>query len=101
MSQARSPLSSLSASPRRSTQKVVLDTTDMVPVQGMNSFVTYLLWFIIFAVIAWFILYSLKPSFVLKGDGSGDIDTAKVLFWAVVIGLIGIFICWLLKRSGY
>jgi H+/Cl- antiporter ClcA len=67
----------------------------------MSDWAVYLLWFIIFAVIAWLVLYSLKPQFVLKGDGSGEVDFGKVLLWSVVIGLIGIFICWLVRRSGY
>lgn len=62
----------------------------------MDGFGFYLVWFLIIAVVAWIVLFSLKPDFVRKLDG--ELDAGKVLLWAVIIGLIGIFIIWLVKK---
>lgn len=62
----------------------------------MDGFGFYLVWFLIIAVVAWIVLFSLKPDFVRKADG--ELDAGKVLLWAVIIGLIGIFIIWLVKK---
>jgi len=65
----------------------------------MDGFGFYLVWFLIIAVVAWIILFSLQPDFVRKPDGT--LDAGKTLLWAVIIGLIGIFIIWLVKRCSY
>lgn len=61
-----------------------------------GGFGFYLVWFLIIAIISWIVLFSIKPDFVKKSDGT--VDTAKVLLWSVIIGLIGIFIIWLIKK---
>ncbi len=81
------PLGSLGANP-----PIAYTTTSY----GMDGFGFYLVWFLIIAVVAWIVLFSLKPDFVKKPDG--EIDAGKVILWAVIIGLIGIFIIWLVKR---
>ncbi len=63
----------------------------------MDGFGFYAVWFLIIAVVAWLVLYSVKPDFVKKPDG--ELDTGKVLLWAVIIGLIGIFLIWLIKKT--
>jgi hypothetical protein len=63
---------------------------------------TYVLWFIIIAVIAWFILYSLRPTWVQQetnGSPNGQVDAGKVLLWAIVIALIVVLLVWLIRSS--
>ncbi len=55
-----------------------------------------ILWFIIFTVLFWLIYFSLKPSFVLQQD-SNQVDTAKVLLYAVISAIILVLIIWLIK----
>ena len=55
-----------------------------------------IMWFIVFTVLFWLILYSLKPSFVLQKDNN-QADITKVLLASVIAALILIFIIWLLK----
>lgn len=60
-----------------------------------------LLWFIVIAVIVWFILWALKPRAVQRlspnGDATGEVDTGKVLIGAIVIALIIVVILWLFR----
>lgn len=61
----------------------------------------YILWFLIFAVITYLFLYSIKPSFVSNPD-TGVVDAGKILLYSIIISLIIVFIIWLIKRSaGY
>ena len=46
-----------------------------------------ILWFIVFTVLFWLVYYSLKPPFVIQAD-SNQVDTAKVLFAAIISALI-------------
>jgi|SRR5581483_4585231 len=64
----------------------------------MDGFGFYLIWFLILAIIAWIVIWSIKPDWILNLDGS--VNAGKVLLWSIVIGLIGIFIIWLIKRCG-
>lgn len=56
----------------------------------------YILWFVVFVVLFWLILYSLKPPFVLQ-SGSNQVDTAKVLLASVAGALILILLVWLIS----
>lgn len=69
--------------------------------RAMDGFGFYLIWFLIIAVITWLVLYSLKPGFVIKDDGSGDVDTAKVLIASIVVGLIFVILIWVVRRFAY
>jgi hypothetical protein len=64
----------------------------------MDGFGFYLIWFLIIAIVTWVILYSVRPNWVLQADG--ELNAGKVLLWSVVVGLIGIFIIWLIRRCG-
>ena len=63
-----------------------------------------LLWFIILAVIIWFILWTVKPKMVQKltpnGDPTNTVDPGKVLIASIVIALIIMVIIWLVKSYG-
>jgi small-conductance mechanosensitive channel len=59
-----------------------------------------LLWFVIFAVIIWLILYSLKPAFVLR-PGTTDVDTGRVLLFSIIAALILVIIVWLIRALAY
>ena len=58
----------------------------------------YILWWIIFAILTYLVLYSLRPTFVTNPE-TGVVDTGKVLLASIVISLIIVFIIWLIKRS--
>jgi len=58
----------------------------------------FFLWFIILTVVLWLILYSLKPSWVLKPN-SQEVDTGKVLLASIIIALIIVVVVWLIKSS--
>ena len=66
-----------------------------------GGFLNLLLWFIIIAVIVWFILWALKPAFVQKRNSSGEltgqVDSAKVLWISIIIALIIVVIIWLIR----
>jgi heme/copper-type cytochrome/quinol oxidase subunit 2 len=66
-----------------------------------NDWWFYLFWFLIVAVIAWFLLFALKPDFVQKDDDNenptGEVDQGKVLLWAVIIGLVAVFLIWIFQ----
>lgn len=89
-----------------------------------GNWINYLFWFVIIAIIAWFLLFSLRPEIVLRrhrhhhsehhsehghserecNESSehghyryGEVDQARVLAGAVIIGLIGIFVIWLFQ----
>lgn len=63
----------------------------------------YLICFVVVTLIAWIVLYFLKPAFlqVPNPDGSlsGQVDTGKTLGTAVIIGLLAVLIVWLAKRA--
>lgn len=54
------------------------------------------IWLVIFTVLWWLILYSLKPSFV---QTNGQVDTAKVLLYAVLAAAFTVLIVWLIKAA--
>ncbi|MFK5970419.1 MAG: hypothetical protein QM487_09905, partial [Candidatus Marithrix sp.] len=57
-----------------------------------------ILWFIIFTVLFWLLLFSLKPTFVLK-NYTKEVDTGKVLLSAVIAALILVIILWLVRLA--
>ncbi len=68
----------------------------------------YLFWFLVVGIITWFLLFALRPDFVLKCDDKrsksrsecrrdDEVDQGKVLLWAVVIALIAVFLLWLFQ----
>lgn len=73
---------------------------------GPYNVVAYgFLYFIIIAVIVWFILYALKPAFVQNvnalGQPDGCVSPARVLLWSILIALLIIIIIWLLRALLY
>lgn len=62
-----------------------------------------ILWFIIIAVIVWFILWSLRPAWVqttgADGQLTGQVDAGKVLIASIIIALILVIIIWLIKAA--
>jgi hypothetical protein len=57
-----------------------------------------IIWLVIFTVIWWLILYSLKPSFVLT---NGLVDSAKVLLYSVIAASLTMLIVYLIKAAVY
>lgn len=68
---------------------------------GCGNWVGYLFWFVIIAIIVWFLLFSLKPDFVQKkdenGNPTGEVDHGRVLLSAIIIALIICFIIWIFQ----
>ena len=66
-----------------------------------NTFI----WFVIIAVIIWFILYSTKPQFVRKTDSAGntidEVDNGKALVWSIVISFIIVILIRIFWYSGW
>ena len=64
---------------------------------GIGSLI---LWFIIIAVIVWFILYATRPRAVQRlnqdGQPTGEVDAGKVLIGSIIIALIIVIIIWLI-----
>lgn len=63
-----------------------------------------ILWFVIIAIVAWFLMYFLKwPTFVQKVDAQGQptgvADAGKSLLAAVILALIIVLIIWLFRSS--
>lgn len=98
---AAQPLSALAATP------VAAPAAATCGAAGSNYTMTsgwgaYVLWFIIIAVITYFILYSLRPTWVQQltnGVPNGQVDAGKVLLWSVIIALIIVLIVWLIRQS--
>lgn len=70
---------------------------------GGGSFVSYIIWFVIIAIVIWLILWATKPAFVQKldvlGKPNGEIDQAKAIIAAIVISLIIVAIIWLIRSA--
>jgi di/tricarboxylate transporter len=65
---------------------------------GGGKFAYFILWWVILVVIIWFIIYSLQPSWIMKGPDSDceggsckkkcEVDQGKAVLVAVIIALI-------------
>jgi len=53
-----------------------------------------LMWFVIFTVIVWILLYSLRPASVMDPN-TDEISTKKVLLYSVIIGILLVVLMWL------
>ena len=82
-----------------------------------GKWMNFLFWFVIIAIIAWFLLFSLRPEIVLKhhnrehrdsdrnehsdhedhDNRHGEVDHVRVLVGAIVIALIAIFLIWIFQ----
>src|SRR6056297_2983010 len=73
--------------PEKSMDKCVDPCEDPCAVvktdKGCGNWLSYLFWFVIIAIIVWFLLFSLKPDFVQKkdeeGNTTGEVDQGRVL----------------------
>lgn len=63
-----------------------------------ESLGSFILWFIIIAIVTWLVIFSLKPGWALK-PGTNEVDTGKVLLASIIISLIIVIIFWLIKSS--
>ena len=76
-------------------------TTTYYPVKveegliSRDSWMTYIIVFIVIVVIAYLILWALRPTWLRRDDGS--IDVGKTLGAAVVIGVVLVLIWWALR----
>lgn len=68
-----------------------------------GSFLSYVIWFIVIAIIVWVILVATRPTWVQKytpeGQPTGIIDQGKAITWAVVIALIIVIIIWIIRAA--
>lgn len=67
------------------------------------GFAAVLFWFIIFTFVAYIILFSLRPTWILKAPGLNPADNDSInyqtlLIDSVVIGIIIAVICYLIMR---
>lgn len=71
----------------------------------MGGWWSVLLTFIIVFIVAWFLLYSLRPNAVLNTDANGNViqpptvNSGKVLVFAIVIALIFCLLVWAFRNS--
>lgn len=96
------PISNLAPSPG----VVVAETVAVVTPakQGCNNnWASLIVWFLVIAVIVWFILYATKPCCIRKKDARGlpcdDVDWCRLLGAAVVIAIILLIIIWLIRAG--
>ena len=69
---------------------------------GPWSCCAIIIWYVIIALITWFVLYAAKPKWVQKKDpqtgvATGEVDAGKALVSALLIALIIMVIIYLLK----
>jgi hypothetical protein len=71
--------------------------------QCAHDYGRLVLWFLLVTLLAWFLLWSLKPITVLKTDAGGhacdEVDDRKVLIGALATGLIVVVILLMVQRS--
>lgn len=64
-----------------------------------------ILTFIIVFIIVWFLLYSLRPTFVLNTDSNGNViqpptvNAGKVVVYSIIIALIACLLFWAFRNS--
>lgn len=68
------------------------------PAKSHWHHIRYFLWFVIVLLIAWIIIYSMKPKGVQNADGS--VNPWKVLLWSVIIAIVVIIIIALIFSYG-
>lgn len=93
----KQPLSTLAQeSPEVSTCKV-----SNTKVFTSGNFVSYIIWFIIIAIVVWIILVASHPTWVQNynelGQPTGVVDQAKAITWAIIIALIIVIIIWIVR----
>ena len=69
-----------------------------------GSATNLLIWFVIIAIVAWFIMYFTKwPTFIQKvnaqGQPTGVADAGRALLAAVILALIIVLIIWLFRSN--
>lgn len=64
-----------------------------------------ILTFIIIFILAWFLLYSLRPTFVLNTDSNGNViqpptvNAGKVVVYSIVIALVACLLIWAFRNA--
>jgi len=65
-----------------------------------SGFWTFLIIFIIVAIVVALILWAICPDFIKKKDSAGnvtdEVDVGKLILWSVVIALVVAFLIWLI-----
>ena len=65
-----------------------------------RGFWTFLIIFIVIAIVVGLILWAICPDFIKKKDSSGnvtdEVDVGKLILWSVVIALVVAFLIWLI-----
>ncbi|PCJ29002.1 MAG: hypothetical protein COA94_02975 [Rickettsiales bacterium] len=63
----------------------------------------FVLWFVLLTAVVWFLLYTIKPSFIQKKDSSGETtgesNNGKAFLWSLGISAVLLFILWAIKQS--
>ena len=65
-----------------------------------RGFGTWFLWFLVISIVAWIIIFSLQPNWIMKlnpATGQFQLDGGKLLLYSVIIGLIITLLLWLLS----
>jgi len=64
---------------------------------------SYIIWFIVIAIIVWVILIVTRPTWVQvyspEGQPTGVVDQGKAITWSVVIALIIVIIIWVIRLA--
>lgn len=85
--------------------KVVVPVTAAAATVGFGgiNIGSLLLWFFIVAVIAWFILYTMKPEAIQKrnaaGVATGEVDWGRLLIASIIIALVVVLFIWLIRAA--
>lgn len=80
-------------------------TTTKKSTKGFSggSFLSYIVFFIIIAIIVWIILIATKPTWVQKynelGQPTGEVDQGKAITWAIVIAIVLVIIIWIIRAA--
>jgi len=67
------------------------------------SMTAHVSWFVLGALIAFVILYLLKPSVVrqkVNGEVTASLDTTRLIVASLVVGLVVAVVAWLLRGCG-
>jgi predicted secreted protein len=84
----------------------VVECVDPCATNGRNwGWWSVILVFIIVFIISWFLLYSLKPNFVLNTDANGNVVTpvtvngGRVVVFSIIIALVVCLLLWAFRNS--